>query len=134
MTSPSRIRMADLIGRHLVAFHRHCPTVRQSERAAMLANAIICAEPIDLSTATRAALLDISMEPPADGGPTSAWGIRTEAASHLVSMDAAETDESQRWRLRGIASGLVHLWTHGTPHHTQARAVMARTTPMDPTC
>ena len=133
MTSPSRIRAADLIGRHLVAFHEHCQTVKQAERAAMLANAIICAEPIDLSKATRAALFEISMEPPADGGPTSAWGIRTEAASHLVSLDLAETDDSQRWRLRGIASGLVHLWTHGTPHHTQARAVLTRTSPMEPT-
>lgn len=128
-----RSAAADLIGRHLVAFHQHCQTVKQAERAAMLANAIICAEPIDLSTATRSALLGISMEPPADGGPTSAWGIRTEAASHLVSMDSAETDDSQRWRLRGIASGLVDLWTHGTPHHTQARAVMARTSPMETT-
>ena len=125
-----RSAAAGLIVRHLVAFHEHCETIKQAERAAMLANAIICAEPIDLSDSSRAALLAISMEPPADGGPTSAWGIRTEAASCLVSMDAHETDDSQRWRLRGIASGLVRLWTHGTPHHTQARAVMARTTPM----
>lgn len=128
-----RSAAAELIVRHLVAFHRHCQTVKQAERAAMLANAIICAEPIDLSDSSRAALLDISMEPPSDGGPTSAWGIRTEAASCLVDMDAAETDDSQRWRLRGIASGLVRLWTHGTPHHTQARSVMARTTPMETT-
>ena len=131
MTSLSRIRAADLIGRHLVAFHEHCQTVKQAERAAMLANAIICAEHSTLSKATRSALLDISMEPSSAGGATSSWGGRTEAASHLVSMDLAETDDSQRWRLRGIASGLVHLCTHGTPHHTHALSVLRRTTPME---
>lgn len=120
MTSPQRQRVAaaDLIARHLVAYHAACCLVRQADRASLLANALICADmQADGYRAAAASLRVISQEPPLDGGPTSPAGIRAEAAATLSQLVRHEADQMQRLRLLAIIGGLLVIWRPGTVHH-----------------
>jgi len=120
MSSPQRQRVAaaDLIARHLVAYHSACELVRQADRASLLANALICADmQADGYRAAAASLRVISQEPPLDGGPTSPAGIRAEAAATLSQLVRHEGDTMQRLRLLAIIGGLLVIWRPGTVHH-----------------
>ena len=120
MSSPQRQRVAaaDLIARHLVAYHSACEIVRQADRASLLANALICADmQADGYRAAAASLRVISQEPPLDGGPTSPAGIRAEAAATLSQLVRHEGATMQRLRLLAIIGGLLVIWRPGTVHH-----------------
>ena len=129
MTSPQRQRLAaaDLIARHLVAYHSACELVRQAQRAAWLANALVFADlQADGYAAAAASLRVIADEPPLDGGPTSPQMVRAEAAANLSQLVRHEADGEQLLRLRGIVGGLLVIWRAGTVQHGIALDVQAR--------
>jgi len=128
MSSPQRQRVAaaDLIARHLVAYHSATELVRQADRASWLANALLCADlQADGYRAAAASLRVISQEPPLDGGPTSPAGIRAEAAATVSQLVRHEADPMQRLRLRGVVGGLLVIWRPGTVHRGIAADVHA---------
>lgn len=128
MTSPQRQRVAaaDLIARHLVAYHSACAFLLQADRAATLANALICTDlQADGYRAAAASLRVISQETPLDGGVTSPAGIRAEAAATLAQLVRHEADPMQRLRLRGVVGGLLVIWRPGTVHRGIAADVQA---------
>jgi hypothetical protein len=129
MTSPQRQRVAaaDLIARHLVAYHADTELVLQADRAATLANALICADfRADGYRAAAASLGVIAQEPPLDGGPTAPGGIRAEAAATLSQLVRHEEEPAQRLRLLGVIGGLLFIWRPGTVHHQIALDVRGR--------